>query len=94
MKILIQNKITPTRYIKVKQIMKKMGAPIIECIMISTDYYYALEGSHRITCAKELGLEPILNVITDLNDFEHDDYLYRIKLDVQSREAKGLIVTF
>ena len=94
MKILIQNKITQNRYKKVLQIMSKIGSPIIECIQISENYYYALEGSHRITAAKQLGIKPILSVITDLEGWEDDNELYRIYFDSKSREAKKLFVEF
>lgn len=92
MKILIPNKINPDRYKKVFQEMLKLGPPIIDCIEISNDYYYALEGSHRLNAAKELNLIPIINIITELTDL--DDTLYSIKLNIQTRIKKNLLINF
>lgn len=94
MKILIQNRITPDRYEKVKSLMVTLGDPSIDCIQISENYFYALEGSHRLTAAKELGYEPQLNILTDLECPEDDDMLYRVSLDVKAREGKGLVLEF
>ena len=90
--ILIPNKINPVRYKKIKSQMIKLGAPVISCIIVSDNCFYALEGSHRITCAKELNLIPILNVVTDLEDA--DDTLYNIQINIKIRLNKGLVVEF
>jgi len=94
MYILIPNKINPTRYKKVKKQMITLGPPIIECIQVSDITFYALEGSHRITCAKELNLIPILNIITNLEDADNDDTLYIIKQNINVRINKGLVIEF
>ena len=94
MRILIQNKITQSRYEQVITIMKKRGAPIIECYVLSDDIYYALEGSHRVTAAKELGLTPILDVIAEINSEPDDDELYRAWIDSKARVTKGLFIDF
>jgi ParB-like nuclease domain. len=47
--------------------MKKLGAPTIKVVDMGDDDFQALEGSHRIRAAKELGLTPELEII-DYND--------------------------
>lgn len=76
--------------------MGEIGAPIIKCFKLSSNTYYALEGSHRVTAAKELGLEPILDVISEVAESDHEDCdeIYRVRLDSKSRIAKGLLVDF
>lgn len=41
--------------------MRSLGAPTIEVVDCG-DYYMALEGSHRLAAAHELGLAPVLVV--------------------------------
>ena len=96
MEILIENRVTPKRYEKVKGIMRELGAPVIRCFKLPRNTYYALEGSHRVTAAKELGLEPILDVVSEVAESDHDDCdeLHRVRLDSKSRIAKGLLVRF
>lgn len=48
--------------------MKALGAPAIRVVDCG-DYYMALEGSHRLAAAHELGLTP------DLVVFEQDDII-------------------
>jgi hypothetical protein len=91
MHILIPNRITLSRYIKVKELMKKMGSPVISCVEIRPGYYLALEGSHRVTAAKELGLEPILEVVDNCSDKGFPpSYLIEAKV----RESRGLGIEF
>ena len=90
MRILIPNQITGSRYEKVKKLMHTLGAPVISCLEISDGYYFALEGSHRITASKELGIEPIL-VIVDRIDGE-DGIINPIEVSI--RESKGLLIDF
>ena len=92
MKILIPNKINPTRYKTVLEKMKKLGSPVIEVIQISNTVYFALEGSHRTTAAKELGLTPILNIITKA-DFQEPEFK-SIFTQAEIRKKKGLEITF
>lgn len=46
--------------------MRTLGAPTIRVVACG-DYYMALEGSHRLAAAAELGLQPVLQV------YEQDD---------------------
>jgi len=50
----------------VKTEMQRLGAPIIRVVNCG-DYYMALEGSHRIAAAHDLGIEPEL-VVYDQDD--------------------------
>jgi hypothetical protein len=54
--------------------MKALGAPTIEVVDCG-DHYMALEGSHRLAAARELGIAPILVVheqedIIDIRRFD------------------------
>lgn len=54
--------------------MRILGAPTIEVVDCG-DYYQALEGSHRLAAAAELGIEPILTVyaqdeVVDISNFD------------------------
>lgn len=42
--------------------MRELGAPTIRCVDWRGEYY-ALEGSHRLRAAFELGLEPFLEIV-------------------------------
>ena len=92
MRILIPNRVTGTRYVKVKSLMGRLGAPVIECFEISPGYYFALEGSHRITAARELNLLPILMVIDQISG--DDPVLYRARKEIPVRESRGLLRDF
>jgi hypothetical protein len=50
------------RYAEVRSYMIANGAPIIR-IVDCTDYYVALEGSHRLAIAAELGLTPRFEIL-------------------------------
>ena len=95
MKILIPNRITPSRYEHFKTQMKELGSPVIECVEIEPNFYYALEGSHRTTAAKELGLTPI-PIVIDTIDYsdEYDPVIAKIIDDIPYRESKGLLIEF
>jgi hypothetical protein len=91
MRILIPNRTTLCRYIKVKDLMRKLGSPVISCVEIRPGYYLALEGSHRVTAAKELGLEPILEVVDNCGDKDSPpSYLIEAKV----RESRCLGIDF
>lgn len=92
MLILIPNKTTESRLIAVVDLMRDIGSPIIECIKIGNGKYLALEGSHRVTAAKMLGFEPVLNVITECDCGEPD--LEWVHLEATRRKKKGLQVNF
>lgn len=92
MHILIPNRITPSRYDRVKSLMETLGSPVIHCIQISDGYYFALEGSHRTTAAHELGLEPTV-VVVDCLDGD-DPMLDRIRKEIPVRESRGLKLEF
>ncbi|MGK2287275.1 ParB N-terminal domain-containing protein [Pedomonas sp. V897] len=62
---------------EVKAQMKALGAPVIRVVDCG-DYYQALEGSHRLAAAAELGLEPELAIYgqddeIDLREFDWFD---------------------
>lgn len=92
MDILIPNKTDPLRYEKVKTLMKTIGAPVIDCFKIN-NIFYALEGSHRISAAKELGILPILNVIAEIDE-DYDDLYFQISNGFKIRMGKGLLIKF
>ena len=92
MRILIPNSITVQRYNKVRELMRKLGAPAIDCIEISPGFYFALEGSHRITAARELNLYPTLVVIDQL--VGQDPMLDRIRKEIPIRLSRGLLIDF
>jgi hypothetical protein len=92
LKILIPNKITPSRYKLVLEKMRKLGSPVIEVIEISNGVYFALEGSHRTTAAKELGLTPVLNIITKAN-FKEPEFK-SVYIQAEIRKKKGLEIIF
>lgn len=60
------NRVKPDHLEAVKAEMMQLGAPTIRVVNCS-DYYMALEGSHRLNAAKALGIKPNLVV------FEQDD---------------------
>lgn len=63
-------------YADVKEYMTKNGAPIIR-VCDNGNGIYALEGSHRIAAAYELGIMPIFEEVEAdeifENDIENDD---------------------
>lgn len=58
----------PAKLAKVKAEMARLGAPTIEVVDCG-DHYRALEGSHRLAAAHELGIEPELVI------YEQDDVI-------------------
>ncbi len=59
---------------EVIEAMRELGAPTIEVVNCA-DYYQALEGSHRLAAAAELGLTPNLVIheqdeIIDISRFD------------------------
>lgn len=92
MQILIPNRTTPSRYTKVVSLMKKLGPPIISCLEIRPGYYFALEGSHRTSAAKELGLIPILVILDILEKSCPEHYL--VWKEIPVREMRGLCLCF
>jgi hypothetical protein len=62
----------PEQLIRVKAQMQTLGAPAIRAYY-SGDAWYAIEGSHRLAAAHELGLEPeIIEVEYDAVISDHD----------------------
>jgi hypothetical protein len=55
------NKADPSHLEKVKADMAQLGAPKIDVVDCG-DYYMALEGSHRLIAAEELGITPEFRV--------------------------------
>ena len=92
MRILIPNRVTPNRSVEVKRKMESLGAPVIYCIEISPDYYFALEGSHRVTAAHELGLIPTVIVVDTLDGA--DPVLDEVRKTIPVRESRGLLLDF
>jgi hypothetical protein len=59
--------------------MKKLGAPTIEVVEWRGDYF-AVEGSHRLAAAHELGLAPTLIVsVPDLLEPEAEAFWEQVK---------------
>ena len=54
----------PTHLAEVMAEMEALGAPVIRVIDCG-DRYCAIEGSHRLTAARELGLTPEIEIIED-----------------------------
>lgn len=59
----------------VKADMLRLGAPTIRVVDCS-DYYMAIEGSHRLAAAHALGIMPVLEVIEqdDVIDISDEDW--------------------
>ena len=90
MKIILLNKTTKERLDKVKEEMQKLGPPVIQCFKLNDDEYLAIEGSHRLTAAFELGMEPVLDIISELDSEDDEKYF----VDARRRKMKGLVLTF
>ena len=71
----------PAHLAAVKAEMQRLGAPVLRVIECG-DHYMALEGSHRLAAALELGVAPKLIVygqdvmveIADLDWFDRDQF--------------------
>lgn len=72
--------------------MKTLGSPVIQCFQLEEGKYLATEGSHRLTAAKELNIEVILDVIDTLDKDDPDSEQFYI--DAKRRELKGLLMEF
>jgi hypothetical protein len=71
--IAIPNKTNKEHLEDVKTEMAEKGAPIIKAVYMGCwDMYVALEGSHRVTAAKELGLVPEI-IEVEYSDERVDD---------------------
>ncbi len=55
--------------------MKTKGAPIIKAVDTGEGVWVALEGSHRIRAAKELGLIPVIDEIEYSEELTTDDVI-------------------
>ncbi len=75
MTIVTINKVNADHLEMVKAEMATLGAPIIRAVHFGEGVYVALEGSHRIVAAAELGLEPIIDEI------EYSDEMITIQWD-------------
>lgn len=92
MQIILLNKTTESRLTEVRSEMETLGAPVVQCFELEDGKYMALEGSHRLTAAKELGLTPILDVVDKLEKDDPDnDQFYA---DAKRRILKGLLMDF
>jgi len=85
MQIITMNTAEPEKLEAVKASMESMGAPTIKAVWLEGyNAWMALEGSHRLVAAKELGLVPEIEEVefdadvrlSDLEckDFAGDDY--------------------
>lgn len=92
MKIILLNKICEKRLKEVRDQMKILGAPSIQCFELSPGVFLATEGSHRLTAAKELKLIPILDIIDKFDEEDLDTKQYYI--DAKRRMCKGLVIDF
>lgn len=84
MRIIIMNEPEPKHLAEVKEQMKIMGTPKIRAFYDKAEgLYWALEGSHRIIAAKELGLEP------EIEEVEYNDELITVQWDGYDEEFKA-----
>lgn len=65
---------------------------MIQCFQLEEGKYLATEGSHRLTAAKELNIEVILDVIDTLDKDDPDSEQFYV--DAKRRELKGLLMEF
>lgn len=64
MKIVLLHGVDTDKLAAVKGEMEKLGAPTVKAVwMDSYQMYFALEGTHRLTAAHELGLIPEIQEI-------------------------------
>lgn len=81
------------KYRAIRAEMSSMGAPVIRAVD-GGDCYYAIEGSHRLAIAAELGLTPIIDEIDDatmLVDVQHDFDLHAVDDDTDKWTIGDLI---
>lgn len=74
MTIVTNNKVNKDHLKMVKSEMNTLGAPSVRAIY-DGEIYFALEGSHRLMAAHELGLTPIIDEI------EYSDETIRLQID-------------
>jgi len=71
----------PRHLKKVIDDMLKKGSPVVRVYEVDSGEYYALEGSHRLTAAKELGFIPVFeemalgDSVEDFVDIEKSDMI-------------------
>lgn len=92
MKIILLNKTTESRLVQVVSEMVSLGAPVVQCFELEDCTYLALEGSHRLTAAKQLGMIPILDVVDKIE--KADPEMEKYYIDAKRRELKGLTLEF
>lgn len=56
----------------VKAEMATLGAPKIRCVDLGDGTFRALEGSHRLAAAAEIGLTPEIEEMVSGEEIEHD----------------------
>lgn len=64
--------------------MRTLGAPTIRAVWMG-EYWLALEGSHRLAAAHALGLTPIIEELSYLDEIDHDCE------EVESKEVGDLV---
>lgn len=83
---LLHNYYTEKHLNEVKAEMVKRGAPVIRAIWSECyGMWLAVEGCHRIRAAKELGLTPIINDISNNNTVTIQEY-GKVKVSVLAQE--------
>lgn len=74
---------------RVMQEMASLGAPRIKVVECG-DHYAALEGSHRLAAAHEMGLTPLLDVLEQDDPIDPADFDWEIDRDpVDAGSAAG-----
>lgn len=76
--IILPNAIDPSHLAEVRAAMEQLGAPTIRAIDAG-DHLIAIEGSHRIQAAHDLGLAVNVEIVDedgeiDLDTLDWDDY--------------------
>lgn len=97
MRISILNPVFPRHLKRVKATMRLMGPPTIRAVWApSFGHWAALEGSHRVCAAKELGLRPIIKSVKYSRRKVRVgcDYLRVKDICDLSNEAHSIIIEF
>lgn len=71
MTVIAPNKVTPDHLAEVMAEMMVLGAPTIKAFDTG-ELYRAVEGSHRLHAAVELGLTIYIDVVTEDDEIGHD----------------------
>ncbi len=80
MTIITCNEINENHLNKVTKQMKTIGAPTVRAIY-DGEIYYAIEGSHRLMAAHELGIIP------EIAEIEYSDEIITVQVDGEDVEV-------